>query len=326
MSNFTPHTGLFEELSQGLHSSTLGERFLLPPFTILNAREGWWQDRKRAWLELGIRPAAGRDDMRSTSLRVDPNDPKYDYIAGRGDSEGGSSFDPVLAELVCRWFCQPGGLVIDPFAGESSKGIVTAATGRRYVGVELRQGQVDANRAQWKKVAPQLPDAKEPLWVQGDGRRTDILTVTYGLADLVFTSPPYYDIEVYSGDAADGSAMGTYEEFMQLYRDVFTSAVKCLGDNRFLVVKVGDIRNKKTGAYRGFVAHNINVFQELGLHLYNDAVLLTPMGSLPVKASRAFAAGRKLGKAHQNVLIFYKGDTRHVADHHRWDAPTGNSQ
>lgn len=38
----------------------LAERFGVPPFSILDARKGWWQDRKRAWIELGIRSELGR--------------------------------------------------------------------------------------------------------------------------------------------------------------------------------------------------------------------------------------------------------------------------
>lgn len=38
----------------------LAERFGIPPFSILNAREGWWQDRKRAWLSIGIQSELGR--------------------------------------------------------------------------------------------------------------------------------------------------------------------------------------------------------------------------------------------------------------------------
>jgi ParB-like chromosome segregation protein Spo0J len=41
---------------------TLAERFGLPPFSVLNAREGWWQDRKRAWIALGIQSELGRGD------------------------------------------------------------------------------------------------------------------------------------------------------------------------------------------------------------------------------------------------------------------------
>lgn len=43
-------------------SGSLAAKFGIPPFSVLNAREGWWQDRKRAWLSLGIRSELGRGD------------------------------------------------------------------------------------------------------------------------------------------------------------------------------------------------------------------------------------------------------------------------
>lgn len=41
---------------------SLSDRFGVPPFSVLNAREGWWQDRKRAWLALGIKSELGRGE------------------------------------------------------------------------------------------------------------------------------------------------------------------------------------------------------------------------------------------------------------------------
>ena len=38
----------------------LSDRFMIPPFSVLNAREGWWQNRKRAWLAIGIKSELGR--------------------------------------------------------------------------------------------------------------------------------------------------------------------------------------------------------------------------------------------------------------------------
>jgi len=52
----------------------LSDRFILPPFSVLNAREGWWQDRKRAWLALGIKSELGRGGTSSTSARVGDDD------------------------------------------------------------------------------------------------------------------------------------------------------------------------------------------------------------------------------------------------------------
>lgn len=51
---------LFGEPIERNHASKLGDTFLIPPFSVLNAREGWWQERKRAWLALGIQSELGR--------------------------------------------------------------------------------------------------------------------------------------------------------------------------------------------------------------------------------------------------------------------------
>ena len=54
----------------------LADEFLIPPFTVMNAREGWWMDRKRAWLALGIKSEVGRGEnllgMSDTMLEPDP--------------------------------------------------------------------------------------------------------------------------------------------------------------------------------------------------------------------------------------------------------------
>lgn len=49
-----------EESSVQSGAGSLAGRFMIPPFSVLNAREGWWQDRKRAWLALGIKSELGR--------------------------------------------------------------------------------------------------------------------------------------------------------------------------------------------------------------------------------------------------------------------------
>lgn len=41
---------------------SLAEKFGVPPFSVLNAREGWWQDRKRAWIALGLQAELGRGE------------------------------------------------------------------------------------------------------------------------------------------------------------------------------------------------------------------------------------------------------------------------
>lgn len=49
-------------MNQRNSSASLVEKFGVPPFSVLDARQGYWQDRKRAWLSLGIQSEIGRGD------------------------------------------------------------------------------------------------------------------------------------------------------------------------------------------------------------------------------------------------------------------------
>jgi hypothetical protein len=146
----------------------------------------------------------------------------------------------------------------------------------------------------------------DPVWVEGDS--TEAPHLAPGEYDLLFSCPPYADLEQYSDDPRDLSAMG-YPEFLASYRAIIARGVELLRPDRFAVWVVGDVRDPR-GMYRGLVADTIAAFRAAGAELYNEAVLVTPVGSLPVRVGRQFAAGRKLGKTHQNVLVFVKGDPK----------------
>lgn len=109
-----------------MRAGALAERFLIPPMSVLDARQGWWQHRKRSWLTLGIRGEETRENAEVSGGGL------KDAAVRTGANLGGVSiFDPVLCELVYRWFSPPAGRVLDPFAGGSVRGIVAAALGRR---------------------------------------------------------------------------------------------------------------------------------------------------------------------------------------------------
>lgn len=213
---------------------------------------------------------------------------------------GASIFDPVLCELAYTWFTAPGAHVLDPFSGGSVRGIVATYLGRKYTGVDLRAEQVEANIVQAEQI---VPDAL-PTWIVGDSAKD----LPLGSFDFVFSCPPYADLEVYSDDPADISTM-EYPDFLTVYRSIIAQSIERLRPNRFACFVVGDVRDKR-GHYRNFVSDTIAAFQDAGADLYNEAVLVTAIGSLPVRVGKQFKAGRKLGKTHQNVLVFIKGDAR----------------
>ena len=278
------------------------DAFIVPPFSVLNAREGFWQDRKRAWLAMGIEGELGREASGRNAwndLSINPRRAESTAkIAAVGD--GPTIFDPVFCELAYRWFCPPGGQVVDPFAGGSVRGIIASMLDMKYWGCDLSAKQIEANIEQGQALCPDnMPD-----WIVGDAM--DALGAAPE-ADFIFSCPPYGDLEVYSDDPRDISNM-EYHTFLAAYKRIILRACKKLKDNRFACFVVGDFRDKKTGNYRDFVSATITAFKEQGLHLYNEAILITAVGSLPIRITKQFNSGRKLGKTHQNILIFVKGD------------------
>ncbi|MBU6501221.1 SAM-dependent methyltransferase, partial [Patescibacteria group bacterium] len=91
------------------------------------------------------------------------------------------------------------------------------------------------------------------------------------------------------------------------------SAVGKLRQNSYAAIVVGDFRDK-AGHYRNFVSDTITAFLAAGCKLYNEAILITAVGSLPIRITKQFNSGRKMGKTHQNVLIFIKGDWRKATE------------
>lgn len=360
----------------------LAQRFKLPPFTVLDARQGIWQDRKRAWLALGIQSEVGRGEnllnMSDTVLEPDPvkraemikqrekknktsafgqefilgaqpgvdgkpggqgklapggggggawiGGPKTassDKYGREGEADvvldengqplasktGTSIFDPVLTELIYSWFVPPAGLILDPFAGGSVRGIVAAKLKRIYVGIELRAEQIAANEKQAEKIC--VEGDTRPLWIEGDSTNAKELT-DGGAFDFIMACPPYGDLEQYSEDPRDLSNM-EYADFAKAYEAIIAAALELLKPDRFACFVVGDIRDEK-GLYRGLPELTVRCFEEHGARKYNEAVLVTSVGSLPIRINKQFGKGRKLGKTHQNVLVFVKGDPFRAAE------------
>lgn len=274
------------------------DRYLIPPLSILDARKGYWQKRKKQWIVKGIESGEGRKEellgkgLQKMLLTSHPNT----------SLTGTSIFDPVLCEIAYRWFCVDGGSIYDPFAGGSVRGVVASLLGYKYKGIELRQEQVDANRRTAEKLNV------NPEWICDDSQNADKY-IEDNSCDMILSCPPYADLEVYSDDPRDISTM-QYDDFCDVYKRIIDIAVKKLKNNRFVVWVVGDVRDKK-GYYRMFVDYTKKCFADNGLHFYNDLILVenNPMASPRINGC---FKNRVIPKIHQNVLVFYKGDKKEI--------------
>lgn len=279
--------------------TSLVDKFGIPPFSIIDTRQGYYQERKKAWRDIGIKSETGRE---STHLgNLDAIDEKYGNTSNQ--IGGISIFDPALCEIMYKWYCPTGGLIYDCFAGGSVRGVVAEYLKYKYIGIELRREQCEANEIEAEKIGV------SPTWINDDSTNADNY-IEDESCDMLFTCPPYADLEVYSDDARDISNMD-YKDFCVAYEKILSIAIRKLKNDRFGVIVIGDVRDKN-GFYRGLTGLTKDIFRKNGVLLYNELIMVDAVGTAAVRASKLFNASRKVVKTHQNVLVFYKGNPKNI--------------
>ena len=304
----------------------LKDDFIMPPMSVLDTTKGLWQQRRNFWLEkTQIRSFFGRDENITFSVTAQGSsfyemknqlrdelkrEPTTDEVvkaindAGIWMFAGTSVFDPVLCELMYRWYNVKGGKILDPFAGGSVRGVMAGQMMMEYHGNDLSERQVNENRIQADGAFPDEWVGPRPRWTIGDSTQIDEILDADGFGneqfDLVFSCPN------------DLSNM-TYDRFLPLYREIIRKCCAKLKDNRFAVFVVGEVRGKD-GEYYDFVGDTVQAFKDAGLKYYNELILLNQIGSTSMRVRKQFAERRKNGKHHQNILVFAKGSPETVND------------
>ncbi len=273
---------------QDFESGSLTDKFLVPPFSVLDTRREGWQERKKMWNNMILDNGESRKGVLSGGVITDIND-------------GTSILDAALVELMHKWFV-PNNTgykpkTFDCFAGDSVGGFVLSYLGTDFTGIELRQEQVDLNN---KRVSDAELSAK---YICDDGRNVDKYLKPES-QDLFFSCPPYFDLEHYSNDERDASNQKDYRAFLDLLETAFSKSIKLLKKNRFAVIVMSAVRNKN-GYYYDIPSDITTIFEKNGCHLYNQIVLVDAIGTLAFRVGNQMK-NRKVGRRHQEVLVFYK--------------------
>lgn len=286
-----------------IDKKNLSDWFIVPPFSILNVASDVWQNRKKIWLNrINDKAQARKNTLQMKAKSGIGLQQGIEFMGIKGDTT--SILDPVLCEVLLHWFTNEGHNTFDPFAGDSVFGFCSAFKGRPFTGIELRNEQVEFNQ---KMIADNGLDGKyicdDALNIKNHIKNESM--------DFMFTCPPYADLEIYSDLPNDLSNMD-YDVFFEVIKTVLTESYSILKNERFATVVIGEVRHKITGAYLGIVPKITQIMIDAGFHYYNEMILSTPIGNLHMRAGKYMSGSRKIGKQHQNVLVFYKGNIKNI--------------
>lgn len=295
-------------------TTLLRDKYLVPPFSILDTSVNAWLQRRNMW-EGVIKNRS--ENIRNVAIKKH-NTPylnALDYDEGyKGLERNGntSTFDPFLCEILVKWFSRQGDTVYDPFAGGHVRGAVCAMVGRDYVGFDINPLQVKANDEIWESIinAYDTTSFGKPCWIIANSTDDDV-NEDCEKYDMMLTCPPYYNLEVYTDDPNDLSNYKTYDEFLEKYRAAIRNCYTALDRDTFAVIVVEEIRDKN-GILYGFVPDTIKAFTDVGFLYYNEMILENRIMSLGVRCPKYFEQSRKVGRHHQNVLVFFKGNPKNI--------------
>ena len=298
---------LFEVKRQTIPPKMLHEKYIVPPFSVFNTHQTYWKERTKFWNDLGVGGTNGRvtgmNGLCYDNRRID----KHKKTAINGTS----TFSPVLCEIMYKWFTMPNSNIIDPFAGGITRGAVASILNHIYVGFDINETQCESNDEEMWKLKEKYVIDGSTTYVNEDIRSV----IDYDkIADFIFTCPPYYNLEVYSDNPRDLSTKTTYEEFLIEYLQIIEKCYNILRDDCFMAWVVSDVRNKQTTEYYGLVADTIKGCQNCGFKFYNEIILYNDTSNLAIVSGDYLKLARKVGRQHQNILIFYKGNPKNIRD------------
>ncbi len=141
-----------------------------------------------------------------------------------------SIYNPTQAEFILKYYTEEGWDILDPFAGRGTRSLMTLRLGRNYYGIDSCGQTVEQNISKIEQ-----NKFKNEWEVRlGDGTKANEVYPNQ-IFDAVFTCPPYYNIEKYSGGEGDLSHMKD---------DQFDQSIELMFQNLKGMVKKSNYKEK----------------------------------------------------------------------------------
>lgn len=226
----------------------------------------------------------------------------------RGKGKGLSIFPYDLAKQVILFYSDEGDIIFDPCAGHITRMWVTYMSNRSYIGYDVSKEFYELNC----KIRDTLLGigSQEKLLDINNGCSIDLVlhsSIKVNLGDrsmdLIFTSPPYWDIEFYGDESGQLGYNKTYKGFLQGLEMVFSESFRVLKQHKYAVFNINDFR--KDGTLYDFHNDVIKIGRKVGFDLHDIRIVNWKNSIASVFASQV--EDRKVsGKAHEYLVVFKK--------------------
>lgn len=210
-----------------------------------------------------------------------------------------SEFKPDIAERVIEFWSNDGDLIVDPFAGRATRAIVAAILNRYYLGYEIIPDYRDFTMERCLHLTNGL---RKRIDIRlGDG--CELREVRNNSVDLIFTCPPYWNLEKYKTKEGQLSDCKTYSGFLERIEVALNNCYRVLKYNHFLCWVVADwfLDNKFYPFHRDIMT----LVEQSGFFLH-DVVIIKVYSPFVTISSGQNKRARRMGKQHEYLIVARK--------------------
>lgn len=214
-----------------------------------------------------------------------------------------SEFKAGIAMFAYDYWCKRGGLVVDPFMGRATRGVVAGLMGLKYIGFDVCKKTVDWAIKNGFKVVNSFLGEEKIKAKTADGCLLEGLED--GSVDMVFSCPPYWNKEKYESVESQLSDCKSYEEFLRKVVICASSCLRVLKDGCFAVFLVKRWREKDKWYLMDEDFRRI--FKEVGFIFHDEVYIKVYSFISGTLLRKQNVKGRHLGGVVENLLVFRKG-------------------
>lgn len=230
---------------------------------------------------------------------------KDSFVNFYDDKELLSEFNPGVAKNIVSFWSNPGDLILDPFAGRT-RALVSYAMGRGYVGFDVSKDVVNYMTEKFSDLG--LYDKHDfNVDIINDDCITAKQRFNKNSFDMIFSCPPYWNLEKYESCEGQLSDITSYSEFMDGLVERLNVSVDLLKPGKFMCMVVGDFR--RDGEY---ITLHSDLMQRMRGN--KDVVLhdVIVMQNIPFHTAAFYFGSKKkfkyTAKAHEYLLVWKKND------------------
>jgi len=208
-----------------------------------------------------------------------------------------SKFNTEYAKRIIEYWTKEGDTIIDPFAGRTSRPIISTLLGRNYIGFDVIKNNLNDAQQQYDVLSKKHDVGKLQL-IHSSSEYID--TYIKDKADMVFTCPPYFTLEKY--DSCDGQLtdINKYEDFLKIYSIILQKSAKLVKPGGFMVVVIANFRSN--GKFIDFRGDTAAILKE-SLTYFDEIILeMSPAKREPLYSQAV--TNLNILKTHEYALVF----------------------